>query len=74
MAQDLDSDKRPDGNIGLRPSANGNEVKTATSSRLVQTSDKAKDEVYSCFSSREKWGIISLISLASIFSSVPISK
>lgn len=27
-----------------------------------------KTEAYSCFSSREKWGIISLISLASIFS------
>jgi hypothetical protein len=32
--------------------------------------DAGKEKAYSCFSRREKWGIISLISLASIFSLV----
>jgi hypothetical protein len=35
---------------------------------LEKGSRDPKTEAYSCFSSREKWGIISLISLASIFS------
>jgi len=68
MVQDHNSDKRPDSSLEPRTSANGNDVEVATSSRPVQATDKEKDEVYSCFTSGEKWGIISLISLASIFS------
>jgi hypothetical protein len=70
MAQDTDSGKRPDSTAQLTASANGNIEETTTSSKPVQTTDKEKEVVYSCFTSGEKWGIISLISLASIFSSV----
>jgi hypothetical protein len=68
MAQDIDPGQRSDGDVESQAPANGNDVGMAASSRPVQTTDKEKEEVYSCFTSREKWGIISLISLASIFS------
>jgi hypothetical protein len=35
-----------------------------------EETDEKREAAYSCFTRREKWGIISLISLASIFSSV----
>jgi hypothetical protein len=75
MAQDNDSDNRLDGTVEESSAPlTGNDAGMGPSSRLAQTTDKEKEEVYSCFTSGEKWGIISLISLASIFSSVPISK
>jgi Ca2+-binding EF-hand superfamily protein len=76
MAQDTDSGHRSDSTAQLPATANGNNGnndEVATSSKPTQMTDKEKEEVYSCFTSGEKWGIISLISLASIFSSVPIS-
>ena len=77
MAQDTGAEKRPDSTPQLPATANGNNEnndEVATSSIPTQTTDEEKEEVYSCFTSGEKWGIISLISLASIFSSVPIGK
>jgi hypothetical protein len=38
--------------------------------RDTKETDEKREAAYSCFTRREKWGIISLISLASIFSSV----
>jgi hypothetical protein len=68
MAQDTDPRQRSDGVVEIPAPANGNDGGMAPSSRPPQTTEKEKEEVYSCFTSREKWGIISLISLASIFS------
>lgn len=71
MAQYHDSDKRPDGAVAPPAPANEHVMKIAASFSPVQTTDREKEKVYSCFTSGEKWGIISLISLASIFSLVP---
>ena len=48
--------------------ANEGGVEVVTGSSSAKTTNKEEQEAYSCFTSREKWGIISLISLASIFS------
>lgn len=59
---------------GLAPQVEAGEalVITPSKSRIAEA-DKERDNAYSCFTSEQKWGIISLISLASIFSYVRLS-